>query len=95
MTRHSPLGSYVRRFLLEYLISDRGLSRNTQKGYRDVIRLPPASDYLSCVFLEIKMSDLVSKVGLGSVFCFTFSNVLSVNGGCYGWSVAQPVPSRC
>jgi integrase/recombinase XerD len=39
MTRHSPLGSYVRRFLLEYLISDRGLSRNTQKGYRDVIRL--------------------------------------------------------
>jgi hypothetical protein len=40
-------------------------------------RVPPASDYLSCVFLEIKMSDLVSKVGLGSVFCFTFSNVLS------------------
>jgi site-specific recombinase XerD len=39
MTKPSPLGSYVRRFLLEYLISDRGLSRNTQKGYRDVIRL--------------------------------------------------------
>src|SRR5882762_9456450 len=29
---------------------------------------PPASDYLSCVFLEISMSDLVSKVGFGSVF---------------------------
>jgi len=39
MTKPSPLGSYVRRFLLEYLISDRGLSRNTQKGYRDVFRL--------------------------------------------------------
>jgi integrase/recombinase XerD len=39
MTKASPVDSYVRRFLLEYLISDRGLSRNTQKGYRDVIRL--------------------------------------------------------
>lgn len=39
MVKHSLLGSYVRRFLLEYLVSDRGLSRNTQKGYRDVIRL--------------------------------------------------------
>jgi integrase/recombinase XerD len=34
-----PLGSFVRRFLLESVIVDRNLSRNTQKSYRDAIRL--------------------------------------------------------
>jgi hypothetical protein len=61
------------------------------------IRFPPASDYLSYVFLEMRMSDLVSKVGLGSVFLLHFFErpfrewrVLRVE-----WSGAQPVPSRC
>ena len=36
----SPLfGSFVRRFLLESVIADRNLSRDTQKSYRDAIRL--------------------------------------------------------
>jgi site-specific recombinase XerD len=34
-----PLGPFVRRFLLEHVVADRGLSRNTQKSYRDAIRL--------------------------------------------------------
>ncbi len=38
LTPH-PLGPYVRRFLLEYIIADRCLSPNTQKSYRDTIRL--------------------------------------------------------
>lgn len=33
------LGSFVRRFLLESVIADRNLSRNTQASYRDAIRL--------------------------------------------------------
>jgi integrase/recombinase XerD len=33
------LGSFVRRFLLESVIADRNLSRDTQKSYRDAIRL--------------------------------------------------------
>lgn len=33
------LGSFVRRFLLESVIADRNLSRNTQTSYRDAIRL--------------------------------------------------------
>jgi integrase/recombinase XerD len=33
------LGSFVRRFLLESVMADRNLSRNTQKSYRDAIRL--------------------------------------------------------
>lgn len=33
------LGSWIRRFLLEYLITDRDLSHNTQQSYRDTLRL--------------------------------------------------------
>ena len=33
------LGSWIRRFLIEYLIMDRGLSHNTQQSYRDTLRL--------------------------------------------------------
>ena len=33
------LGSFVRQFLLEEIIADRNLSRNTQKSYRDAFRL--------------------------------------------------------
>ena len=33
------MGSFVRRFLLENVIADRNLSRNTQTSYRDAIRL--------------------------------------------------------
>jgi len=33
------LGPFVRRFLLEHVVADRCLSRNTQKSYRDAIRL--------------------------------------------------------
>ncbi len=33
------LGGWVRRFLLEHLIGERNLSRNTQRSYRDTLRL--------------------------------------------------------
>jgi integrase/recombinase XerD len=33
------LGPWVRRFLLEYLISERNLARNTQRSYRDTLCL--------------------------------------------------------
>lgn len=39
MSSSHLLGSFVRRFLLESVIADRNLSRNTQKSYRDAIRL--------------------------------------------------------
>lgn len=39
MTESPLLGPYVRRFLLEHVVADRCLSRNTQKSYRDAIRL--------------------------------------------------------
>ena len=33
------LGPWIRRFLLEYLVDDRNLARNTQKSYRDALCL--------------------------------------------------------
>lgn len=35
----ATLGPWIRRFLLEYLVSERNLARNTQHSYRDAIRL--------------------------------------------------------
>lgn len=39
MADHHRMGPFVRRFLLEDLVADRNLSPNTQKSYRDTIRL--------------------------------------------------------
>ena len=39
MADHHLMGPFVRRFLLEELVADRNLSPNTQKSYRDAIRL--------------------------------------------------------
>jgi integrase/recombinase XerD len=38
MVNTALLGPWVRRFLLEYLVRDRNLARNTQRAYRDVLR---------------------------------------------------------
>ncbi len=35
----SLLGPWARRFLLEHLVSERNLARNTQRSYRDTLRL--------------------------------------------------------
>src|SRR5271157_1161566 len=32
-------GPWVRRFLMEHLVSERNLARNTQRSYRDTLRL--------------------------------------------------------
>jgi site-specific recombinase XerD len=39
MQNKQSLGSWIRRFLLEYLPGERNLARNTQRSYRDAIRL--------------------------------------------------------
>ncbi len=37
MTNYSLLGSWVRRFLLDYLVGERNLSINTRSSYRDML----------------------------------------------------------
>ena len=39
MSKASLLGPWVRRFLLEHLVSERNLAANTQRSYRDTLRL--------------------------------------------------------
>jgi hypothetical protein len=39
MKDNGLLGPWVRRFLLEHLIGERNLARNTQRSYRDTLRL--------------------------------------------------------
>jgi len=39
MRNTSTLGPWVRRFLMEHLVSERNLARNTQRSYRDTLRL--------------------------------------------------------
>lgn len=39
MREISLLGPWVRRFLMEYLISEQNLARNTQRSYRDALQL--------------------------------------------------------
>lgn len=39
MIDRSSLGPWIRRFLLEHLVEERNLSKNTQQSYRDTLRL--------------------------------------------------------
>jgi len=39
MTNSASLSPWVRRFLLEHLVADRNLAVNTQKSYRDMLKL--------------------------------------------------------
>jgi len=62
MTESHPIGSYVRRFLLEYVVSDRCLSRNTQKSYRDTIRLllQFLSQFYSCDATQLTVEQVTA-----------------------------------
>src|SRR5215471_7184192 len=39
MSEHTPLGPWIRRFLLEHVVAERNLARNTQHSYRDTFAL--------------------------------------------------------
>jgi site-specific recombinase XerD len=39
MEKHEVLGPWIRRFLLEYLVHERNMSPNTQRSYRDALRM--------------------------------------------------------
>src|ERR1700737_486744 len=48
MSNATLLGSWVRRFLLEHLVAERNLARNTQRSYRDalILLIPFVADKL-------------------------------------------------
>jgi integrase/recombinase XerD len=72
------LGPWVRRFLLEHLIGERNLSRNTQRSYRDTLTL-------LVPFVGIKLRkpiDRLSVIDLGAEHVRSFLAHVEENRGC-------------
>jgi integrase/recombinase XerD len=64
MKDKSLMGPWVRRFLLEHLVAERNLSRNTQASYRDtlVLLLPFASKQACLAIDRIAVEDLTPEI---------------------------------
>jgi site-specific recombinase XerD len=60
MRDQSALGPWVRRFLLEHLVAERNLAKNTQYSYRDTMALlaPFASSTAKTAIHELAVEDL-------------------------------------
>lgn len=60
MRDQSALGPWVRRFLLEHLVAERNLAKNTQYSYRDTLALlaPFASSTTKKAIHELAVEDL-------------------------------------
>lgn len=58
------LGPWVRRFLLEYLIGERNLARNTQHSYRDTLcqLIPFVSNRLHKTVDRLAMADVSAQI---------------------------------
>ncbi|MFQ5853249.1 MAG: tyrosine-type recombinase/integrase [Candidatus Binatia bacterium] len=78
MTDSTLLGPWVRRFLLEHLVSDRNLSRNTQRSYRDalVLLIPFVASKLG------KQVDRLSVLDMTAEIVRLFLRELEENRGC-------------
>ena len=64
--RDVTLGSWLRRFLSEYIVTERNLARNTQKSYRDTFNLllPFVSRKLHRPVDRLAVRDLTSPIVL-------------------------------
>src|SRR2546422_4665190 len=64
MRDHNALGPWMRRFLLEHLIVDRNLAKNTQYSYRDTMALlvPFASAAVKKAVDRLTVEDLSADV---------------------------------
>jgi integrase/recombinase XerD len=60
MTDNTTLGPWIKRYLLEHLPGERNLARNTQRSYRDTIRL-------LILFLAAESRKKVETLGISDV----------------------------
>ena len=60
MSNESLLGPWVRRFLLEHLVGERNLAPNTQRSYRDTLRLliPYSSESVGKQIHKLEVEDI-------------------------------------
>jgi site-specific recombinase XerD len=86
MRDRTLIGPWIRRFLLEHLVSDRNLTRNTQASYRDtlLLLLPFVSQ------AQKKPTDRLMIDDLSSARLRSFLEYLEKERGCSapgtGWS---------
>lgn len=73
------LSSWIKRFLLKYLISIRNLSKNTQKSYRDIFRL--MLPFMAARSKKSIEQLLVEDIGSNAVKAFLSS--LEINRHCF------------
>jgi site-specific recombinase XerD len=66
MPEHELLGPWLRRFLTEYIVTERNLARNTRSSYRDTFRLllPFASRKVRKPVDRLMVRDLASSLVL-------------------------------
>jgi len=78
MTDQTLLGPWVRRFLLEHLVAERNLARNTQRSYRDalILLLPFAATQLH------QPVDRLSIIQISSDLVRLFLTDLEQSRGC-------------
>ncbi len=64
MKHENILGPWIRRFLLEHLVAERNLSRNTQASYRDTLMLLlPFASKQGCVAIDrMTVEDLTPAI---------------------------------
>jgi integrase/recombinase XerD len=64
MKDENLLGPWIRRFLLEHLVAERNLSRNTQASYRDTLKLllPFASKQGGCAIDRMTVEELTPAI---------------------------------
>ena len=64
MPDHASVGLWVRRFLSEYLVHERGVSRNTQQSYRDTfcLFLPYVAAQRKTTVDNLVVDDLSPKI---------------------------------
>jgi len=64
MTDHNQLGPWVRRFLLEHLVTDRNLARSTQQSYRDTLTrlLPLVAHHAGVVVDQLQVAQVSPQI---------------------------------
>ena len=64
MTDAKLIGPWIRRFLMEHLVGERNLTRNTQMSYRDtlVLLLPFSADQVGTSAEQLQVEQLSAEV---------------------------------
>ena len=81
MTEKELAGPWIRRFLLEHVVAERNLARNTQKSYRDAMTL-------LLPFVAKRAGKAVDRLGLEDFTADTIRDFLTSLEQDRGWSVA-------